>query len=44
MEKIWSTDNESFDLVKKDSFDLVKFDLPTPSQKNNTEIDFKTTN
>jgi hypothetical protein len=32
MEKIRSTDNESFDLVKKDNFDLVKFDLLTPSR------------
>ena len=31
MEKNWSSVNETFDLVKKETFDLVKFDLLTPS-------------
>ncbi len=28
---IRSSENETFVLVKKETFDLVKFDLPTPS-------------
>ncbi len=28
---IRSSENETLDLVKKETFDLVKFDLPTPS-------------
>ena len=28
---IRSSENETFDLVKKETFDLVKFGLPTPS-------------
>ncbi len=34
--KFWSSSkiNKTFDLVKKETFDLVKFDLPTPSLGN----------
>ena len=29
-QKIWSTENETFDQLKKDNFDQVKFGLTTP--------------
>ena len=30
--------NKTFDVVKKETFDLVKFDLPTPSPMNHVQI------
>ncbi len=35
-QKIWSTENETFDQVKNDNFDQVKFDQLTPCPKIGT--------
>ena len=32
-QKIWSTENETFNQLKKDNFDQVKFGLTTPCKK-----------
>jgi hypothetical protein len=42
--KIQSTLNETFHLVKNDSFDLVKFDLPTPSRYKSDKLNLMSKN